>query len=260
MAFRRAWRIPHQVRHPVVLRRGSADIHVQSEGPNHRRGKEVAESVRARRSPYHLADEPAEGDRVVALLGAGLPDRCLTFEGFDHSLPVEGSPRGQVLVDHRKAGLVREEVPNGHCRLAHRSELGPVLGHRGVEVEPPLIGEDVGTKGSHPFGRRVHVDERVPRPGSGSFAIGPARPQVSDGFPVEDEGKGGPHLSVVAEVPLESVVDRFKAGGAGSANLRDIGHVTIFGPRNRARRAGSRPRFERHIASLGTSLMTHRRQ
>ena len=92
----------------MVFRPRSADVHVQTEGLDHRLGKEVAESVRARRPPYHLAHEPAERDRVVALFGAGLPDRCLMLEGLNHPLPVEGGAGRQVLVDHRKAGLVGE--------------------------------------------------------------------------------------------------------------------------------------------------------
>ncbi len=81
-----------------------------------------------------------------------------------------------------------QQPAHRHLALARGRELGPVLGHRGVDVELAPLGQQVGAQGGGALGRAEHQLERVVGVGRHGRGVGDAAPQVDDLAPVDVDG------------------------------------------------------------------------
>ena len=93
-----------------------------------------------------------------------------------------------------------------------RLELGPVLGHRRVDVEVAALGEQVGARGGGALGGGEHQLEAVLGVGRAGVAVGDAAPQVDDLAAADVHGGGRAHLAVLLEVGAERVRHAFEPG------------------------------------------------
>jgi hypothetical protein len=208
----------HEPRRARVLGRGQPDPEVEAE----RTGEFVAE-IAPERAPadpaHHLAHEPTERDRVVAVARAGLPVRRLTRECAGHRVPVQAGLRAQRLVDRGEARAVVEQEPHGDPLLARRRELGPVARDGRLDVEGAARGEPVRAQCGGALRARVHHHERVFAPGPLARGVGEATPQVDDALPVDDRAQRGAELAVRGEVVRERVAHAREARVARPLDL-----------------------------------------
>ena len=144
-------------------------------GTGHLVGEERAERLAG--DPAHeLPDQEPEGDAVVDVLGARLPQRLLRLECPDDRIPGARVLERQRSVDDRQAGLVREQPAHRDPVLAVGAELRPVLDHRSVQIELAALGQQVGADRGSALGRGCDGGDGVLVPRSVRLAIGAGRP------------------------------------------------------------------------------------
>ena len=128
---------------------GEADVQVEPE----RAGDLVAEvraEAAARDAPHHLADQPAEGDGVVAVRRAGLPPRLLRGQRGAHRVPVvERLGRQRARAPPAAPARWLSSQRTGMRALPRLRELRPVRRHRRVEIEPSALDELVRAQRRH---------------------------------------------------------------------------------------------------------------
>ena len=91
--------------------------------------------VRRVHPAQQLAFVPADAEEVIAVAGAGRPQRPLERDGRRHKVEVGEISHGQRDVDHRQARLMRQQLPHGYLALAPPGELRPVGGDPLVVVQ-----------------------------------------------------------------------------------------------------------------------------
>lgn len=100
-----------------LRRLGQADPQVEAERPGYLVGDPAADSAAG--DPLdQLAEEPAVGLRVVAVVGAGLPGGCLGGERGGAADAVDGLVRGERGVQDGQSGAVREQMADEDAFLA----------------------------------------------------------------------------------------------------------------------------------------------
>ena len=181
-----------QLADAVVLGGGQAHPEVGSERLGHL-GAEPVGHATAGDPVEDLAFEVALGDGVVARRGARLPPGGLGGEvrgdGFE---VVELFDRdGRVEAGHARG--VGHDMAHQHSVLAVLGELGPVLRHRGIEVELAPVGQHQHADRGHGLGGGVDVDDGVSLPG-GAGGVGVASPDVDDELAVDGHRCGRAEL------------------------------------------------------------------
>src|SRR5581483_9398290 len=154
-------------------------------------------------APDHLAGEPAVRVRVIAVGRARFPKGRLSLERLDDRAPCKHVVQPERPVDRGKPRSMAEEPSNRDSFLAFRTELGPVLDHRGVEVKPALLGQHVRGDGSDPFGCRPDHLERVPVVRLRAGWRRDPSPEVDHLLAAHVNGARSPHLASLGEVRLE---------------------------------------------------------
>ena len=81
---------------------GQADPEVQTKGLGDLVPKEGAERL-PRHAPDHLTDQPAIGEGMIAVAGAGLPKGFLFGQRVDHQVPIRIGPLWQSFAYRRQA-------------------------------------------------------------------------------------------------------------------------------------------------------------
>jgi hypothetical protein len=203
---RRRWRRRQQGGHAVVLGIWQPDPQIQSEGLRHLGAPEVADR-RAADPPDHLPHQEPEGERVVAVPGARLPERGLGGQPRAHVVPVVEPARRKGLAQGRQPGLVVQQVAHEDPLLAVGGELWPVRRHGGIEVELPGGRQQVGAQGGGALGGGHGHAQRVLLPGPAALGVGGAAPQVDDRLAGDGDGHRRPHLAALGEVALELLGD-----------------------------------------------------
>src|SRR5438477_122684 len=79
-----------------------------------------------------------------------------------------------------ESGAMGEQVPDLDALLAARFELGPVPGHRGVELDLAAVGQQEYGQRRHRLGRRPDVGDRVALPRLLAGLVLGAGPDVDD--------------------------------------------------------------------------------
>jgi hypothetical protein len=189
---------------PRLLLLREADPKVEAQRSGHFAGQ-VTAGGKTGHPADHLADQPAVGHGVVAVAGSRLPHGSLGGQRIDGRGPGQGVIAGQSFGKGGQAGLVRQQLPDRHRLLPGRLELGPVGGHRGVEIQLFALGQHGRHHRGHPFGRRVHERQRAGVPLPAGLLIGDAAPQVDDLAAADVHRAGGADISALAEVGLEGV-------------------------------------------------------
>src|SRR5262249_3147226 len=108
-----------------------------------------------------LAQDEAVGERVVAGLGAGLPQRGEVSERATRAFPVAGLGRAYLVRHLGNARGVAEDLPKGDRRLAVPAEFGPIASDRRVVVEPAALGEQMDHGGGDTLGAGEDAIEGV---------------------------------------------------------------------------------------------------
>ena len=109
----------------------------------------------------HLAEDEAEGGHVIALRGARLPPRFGGGQPFAHQIPV-----GDLRPVHPLRGPITPDrwlitMAEGDVLLAGLGELGPVAGHRRIQVEFTALDELVDAGAGQALGAGEHGGQRV---------------------------------------------------------------------------------------------------
>ena len=141
--------------------------------------------------PHDLALEVALGDGVVARRRARLPPRLLGGEQRGGLLAVVEVSYGDRLLPARQPGRVAHHVADLDVALAVGGELGPVRGHRGVEVELALVGEHRGRPAPTTVlvvDQTLMIVSRSHGTSRAGVAVGRAAPQVDDQLAVDRHG------------------------------------------------------------------------
>jgi hypothetical protein len=198
------------------------DVHVDT----HRFGDLGAQVVPDRAagdSSEDLAENEAEGGQLVTLGGARLPPRCSGSQ-----LPADVVPVGHVPPVHPErgtddSGTVTHHHADRDLLFAGLSELGPVAGHRRIEVEFAAIGELVHTCAGQSLAAGQHIAQGVlaPRPVAGS--VGGSAPQIDDQIAVHPDRDCGADLVAQQEILLECVAHPVEARCTGAAD-GDVAH------------------------------------
>ncbi len=180
-------------RDPRVLRLGQADVEVGAQGPGHLLG-EPAPDGGAGDPADHLTDQEALGHRVIARGGPRLPPRLLGGQHRRAPVPVGQSLGLEVLGPSGQTGGVAHEVAYLHPFLSGGGELGPVAGHRGIEVELAAVGEHQCAEEGHRLGGRPHVGQRVGLPGRRPGLVDEPAPDVHHRLAPEEDRHRRPHV------------------------------------------------------------------
>jgi len=196
-----------------IGRRADPDVEPQRGG--YLGAEEAAEGL-----PGDPADElghqPAVRQRVVAELraGRGPGGRRRREPGRDRvvvvpagPVPLQRRPVGSEAEDARGVG---KDVPDQDGFLARLPELGPVPGHRCLDIEESAVDQELGAHGDQALGRRHHDRQvtAVPRdawPGNTS-------PQVDHQLAVNVGGEAAATRTEFTEAVKEGLPDRLEAG------------------------------------------------
>ena len=160
----------------VMLRGRQADVHVDAERLGDLDAQELAEGA-AGDPPGDLAEDEPEGHHVIALRGAGRPQR---FGGGDvaaHAVPVQGLLRGQPGAGPDHPGAMPHHHRDGDVFLAGLAELRPVRRHRRIQVDLGAVGQQMHAGAGEGLGAGEDAGQRVlgPRPLPGRIGPPPHR-------------------------------------------------------------------------------------
>jgi hypothetical protein len=155
----------------------------------------------------HLANQMSESNRMVAMPGARLPPWFMRRERCTHHRPVEVRVHRQLLSHRGQSRAMTQQIIYRNFVLARLRELRPVLRHRRVEIQHPLIDQPMRTNGRKPLGRRVHVDERIARPRLGLRLVGMTTPKIDDGLSIKSSSNSRPNLDPVIKAIRKNFPD-----------------------------------------------------
>jgi hypothetical protein len=157
---------------------------------------------------------------MVAVPAARRPPRRLGGERAGHQAPVEHAVGRERFAQGGQAGLVAEQLPQRHGRLARGGELRPVPGHRRIGVQPALADQPGHARGDQPLADREHVDQRVPLPRPIRPLAGQAAPQIRDHPPAHRQARGRAGLAPLGEVGGKGIPHRGEARVTPAAQAR----------------------------------------
>ncbi|MCY1445065.1 hypothetical protein D9M71_615680 [compost metagenome] len=144
------------------------------------------------------------------MFAAGRPPRCFGRQGIDHGLPVIQGFGRQQLTDGRQAGAVAEQLAQGDRLLTSLGELGPVVGHRGVQGQLALADQLQGGDGGEGLGAGEQVGDGVAVPSLLAVLVGTAGPQVDHGFASDLDAQRGATLLGIIEQCSEGFAHCFE--------------------------------------------------
>ena len=159
-----------------------------------------------------LADQVAVRDGVVPVRRAGLPERGLGGQGLGDGVPGPDLLGAQPGIDRWQAGLVRQQVADGHVVLAGLGELGPIGRHGRVHVELTPLGQQVGAHGRRALGRGEDDLQRVGPVRGRPPDVERPTDDVDDLVAVDVDAEAGSDLTALREVGGERVPDGLEAG------------------------------------------------
>ena len=197
---------------------GQADPEVEAQRTRDLVTEERAERL-ARDAAHHLAHRPAEGEAVIAVARAGLPERLLVGETRRHVIPVVGAVVLH-LGAHRGHGRgVVEHHARRYMPLAVLGEFRPQLADRRIEVELALRGQHMGAKCRGALGAGEDDGQRIACPRRLGLLVGRAAPQIDDRLTADREADRGADLALAVEVRLEGFGDALEARLARSPDF-----------------------------------------
>ena len=156
---------------------------------------------------------------MVAVRRSRLPGRALRRERLDGWPPRQEFLGRQRVVEDRQPDLVGQQPAHGNVLLAAGSELRPVLGHRGVEVEFAALGQQVGADRGRPLGAREHHDDAVLGPRPTGLHVRHTAPEIDHLLATVVKAERGADFAVLLEVRRESVPNPLEAGSHFAVDL-----------------------------------------
>ena len=166
-----------------------------------------------------FANQPAVGDRLIAVALARCPPRGFCRQGIDHQLPVVQRLGGQHFADGGQPGLVAEQLAQRDRVLASSGKLRPVLGYRRIELELAFGHQLQGSHCREGLGAGEQVDDGIAVPGLGTVLVGSTGPQVDDGLPADLDAQPGTTLLRIIEQGGEGFAHRFELQLVMTLNL-----------------------------------------
>src|SRR5438132_5583467 len=139
---------------------------------------EIAARTLAGDPPDHLADQPSEGDCVIAVLRSRLPEGLFASEQAGHIIPIVIGLGFEPLAHCWQSGAVVKELAYADSAFAFLREFGPIARDWRIKFEPAFSGQTMGADGDKAFGGRENVGEGVVRPRPGARFVGIATPQI----------------------------------------------------------------------------------
>ena len=211
-------RLVHPVGAAELLGRGQADVDVGAERFGDL-GAQVLTDCSTGHPAENLAEDETEGGHVIALGGARLPPR---FRGGQ--LLTDKAPVGDFFPAHPGArpdyaGSVAHHHGQGDVFLARLPELGPVAGHRSLQVQLSAVGELVDAGGRQAFGTGQHRGQGVLLPLPGTSGVSRAAPQVDDQVPVDPHRDGRADFVAQRKVALERVAYSYEVRRARAMDV-----------------------------------------
>ena len=217
----------HEVRDAGVVLPRQADVEVDAGGLPDLLAQEGTEAAAVDAS-HEFADEEALGVGVVAVAGAGLPERFAGGERRADGVPVDDRARRQLGGEARQPGLVGEQVAHGKLRLAGLREFGPVARDGGVEVDRAALDKPQGADRGDRLADGVEVGDGVALPRAGARRVGVAAPEVDDDAAVDGDGERRTDLAGLGEDAGEGFTDGVEAGGGLAVDFdRLAGHSSL---------------------------------
>src|SRR5271156_1346685 len=117
----------------------------------------------ARDAPNHLAHQPSERDRMVAMGRAWHPPRFHLRQRGRERVPVVERAELQRFAYGGKTRAMAQQKSHRQLVLARLRKLGPVLRHGRVDINEALVYQAMRANRGDALGGRVNVDERVAR-------------------------------------------------------------------------------------------------
>ena len=188
------------------IRGRQAESEVGPERPGHVRSQRLADP-HSGHAANQFTDQITVGVDVIAVCGAGEPERNLTGQRLGHHHPVEHRPLGQALANRRQAGLVREQSAYRQRALAARGELGPEARDGCVQIDEAALNENQRQHRQDALSHRVDVDQSVRAPRGGSRFVRMAAAEVNHDDPVDEDAHRGADFTVLDEVLDEGLTD-----------------------------------------------------
>lgn len=139
-------------------------------------GPQVLTDRAARDPAEHLAHDEAEGGHVVALRGARLPPGLGGGQLFADVVPIRDLLPAHPGARPDHAGAVAHHHRQRDVLFARLSELGPVVGHRRLQVQLAAVGQLVHAGGRQALRAGQHRGQGVLLPGAGCGPRRPSRP------------------------------------------------------------------------------------
>ncbi len=194
----------------MLVLRPETDIEVETQRAGDLLGEELTDAVPGD-PPNDLAQDPAEGAWVIAVVFAGFPNGSLRRDGLNDRIPGQHFPRRQIRFDDGQTRLMCEDPPDRNLCLARLPEFGPVAGDGFIEVESSLLDELVNAGRRQPLGRREDQCQRVLLPRQALVGVSMPAPEVDDGSAIQIHAESGAVVAPAVEIALEGFRDRFES-------------------------------------------------
>ena len=209
----------HQRRNAWLVLLGKADVEIEPERLGKGFSKIGAEAL-ARDATHHFAHQEAEAHGVVAVLFAGGPPGLLLGQRLGHDIPVVERAGRERLFDGDQPGAVREQVAHREFRFAPGLELGPVVRHRGIDIELAFFDKPQRAERCHPLRGGEDVDEAIALPGTRAGFVGVAGKQVDHGLAFERHADRGTQFVTARKRLLEFILHTAKTRDRNDREFR----------------------------------------
>ncbi len=157
-----------------------------------------------------LTDDPAKNSGGIPQPGSWLPPQWLGSQDLNHVLPV--IHHGVVIgpAQRRYAGGVGHDLAHGDPPLAALGKLGPVAGHRRVELQLALLHQHQGSHCGQGLDGAEGIGQGAVVPRLVALQVRHAGPQVDHGLAADLHTEPGAALLGIIEHCLEGVQHGFE--------------------------------------------------
>ncbi|SVJ73117.1 Uncharacterised protein [Klebsiella pneumoniae] len=173
----------------------------------------------------HLAEQPAIGNRCIAVRFTRRPPGLLGGQCRGHRLPVVECLGRHLLAQRRQAGAMAEQLAHADRCLAGRGELGPVACHRRVQFELALGHQLQHGNGGEGLGAGEQIEDGVALPGLLAVLVRDAAPEVDHRLATDLQAQRRAALLRIVEKPGEGLGKRGET--AVTVALRRHGQVPV---------------------------------
>jgi hypothetical protein len=162
-------------------------------------------------APQQLRLIEAETNRVIRLPFAGAPRRSLPPHDRRELVRICDHLTIDVLMEREQPGLMSQQLPHGRVLFADLSELGPIIGHALVVVEPAARMRQRKRHRREALARGVNDDHRVLLPEGAARRVANPAPEVDDFLALPIDAASCAELAAPREVLQKCRANRLVA-------------------------------------------------